>query len=111
MGVTSVVWNRINPTENSITICPILMCPDDCDFSCTLIIAEVENCENTIKWNRLGLDKTTEYNAERVGSEVEWFDKVNLFEFKKSDYEMVIKQFQNQLKIDKEKWKLRNRDY
>ena len=106
-----VVWNRINPTENTTTICPILMCPDDCDFSCTLIIAEVEDCENTVKWHRLGIDKTIEYNAEKVGSEVEWFDKVNSFEFKKSDYEVMITQFQNQLKIDKEKWERRNRNY
>lgn len=29
----NVVWNRILPDINWTTICPILMCPDDCDLS------------------------------------------------------------------------------
>lgn len=41
----AVVWNRILPNENETSICPILMCPDDNDFSCALIVAEIKNCE------------------------------------------------------------------
>ena len=46
-----VVWERILPKEKSTSICPILMCPDDCDFSCTIIVAEIETSKHFIKWN------------------------------------------------------------
>jgi hypothetical protein len=34
------------------------MCPDDCDLSCILIIAEVESTDSTVTWHRLGVDVT-----------------------------------------------------
>lgn len=103
-----VVWSRIEPNENSREICPILMCPDDCDFSCTLIVVEIENLIDKIRWNRIGIDKTTEYEAIKVGTNVGWFDKIGPFEFLESEYKVMIEQFRNQLEIDKEKWVVRN---
>ena len=84
------------------------MCPDDNDFSCTLIVAEIENCGKTIKWNRLGVDKTTEYNAEKVGSKVEWFEKINGLEFTKSEYEIMLTEFKKQYQIEKINWEKLN---
>ena len=37
----AVVWTRILPEIGATTICPVLMCPDDCDFSCTIVVAEI----------------------------------------------------------------------
>ena len=65
-----VVWKRILPNENEIEICPILMCPDDCDFSCTLIVAEIQNYGTFIQWKRLGLDETKEWEAEKLGQKL-----------------------------------------
>ena len=28
-----VVWKRILPEQNEVSVCPILMCPDDCDLN------------------------------------------------------------------------------
>ena len=103
-----IVWNRILPKLGEITVSPILMCPDDNDFSCTLIVAEIENCGKTIKWNRLGVDKTTEYNAEKVGSKVEWFEKINGLEFTKSEYEIMLTEFKKQYQIEKINWEKLN---
>lgn len=99
-----VVWDRILPKVGEKTICPILMCPDDNDFSCTIILAEIENYGNTIKWNRLGIDKTTEYDAEKVGSIAEWFEKISGFEFSNTDYEMMISEFKKHYLVEKTNW-------
>lgn len=95
-----IVWNRILPIENQITICPILMCPDDNDFSCTLILAEIENCNNFIKWKRLGIDKTQDWNPENVGSVVEWFDKISSFYFSKTEYMEMLEQFKVRMSFE-----------
>ena len=97
----AIVWKRILPNENETTICPILMCPDDNDFSCTLIIAEIRNCEEVIQWQKIGIDKTKDWEAEKVGSTVEWFDKFKEFNFSKSDYLTMLETFKQRLPIDK----------
>ncbi|GAO43340.1 hypothetical protein [Flavihumibacter petaseus] len=97
----AIVWKRILPDENETTICPILMCPDDNDFSCTLIVAEVRNCGDLIQWKHIGIDKTKKWEAEKVGSTVEWFDKFEELNFSKSDYLTMLETFKQQLPIDK----------
>ncbi|MDR6195696.1 hypothetical protein [Siphonobacter sp. SORGH_AS_0500] len=97
----AIVWKRILPDENETTICPILMCPDDNDFSCTLIVAEIRNCGDLIQWKQIGIDKTKEYEAEKVGSTVEWFDKVKELHFSKQDYLTMLEIFRQRLTIDK----------
>ena len=106
-----VVWNRILPSINHKVVCPILMCPDDCDFSCTLIVAEVEQTNDSVLWSRIGLDQTTEYNPQKIGSEVEWFDKLPSYKFAKTDYNLMIKNFKMQFEIDKVEWKIRTENY
>ncbi|WP_350289133.1 hypothetical protein [uncultured Croceitalea sp.] len=106
-----VVKKRILPEVNETTICPILMCPDDLDFSCTLIVAEIQNCENTIKWNRIGIDKTTEFEPEKVGSQVKWFDKMNKLEFTKTDYLKMLSDFEKFYEIEKVEWEKRNAEF
>lgn len=106
-----IVQKRILPNNNETTICPILMCPDDCDFSCTLIVAEIQNCGDIIKWNKIGLDKTTDFDAEKVGSEVEWFDKIDGFEFTKIEYDQMLSEFNKHYEIDKAEWEKRNAEF
>lgn len=96
-----IVWKRILPNENETTICPILMCPDDNDFSCILIVAEIKNCGNLIQWKKIGIDKTNEWEAEKVGSIVEWFDKLIFLEFTMQDYMKMLDKFKEQLTLDK----------
>ncbi|MEN2400115.1 hypothetical protein GKZ90_0010020 [Flavobacterium sp. MC2016-06] len=96
-----VVWNRILPNENETMICPILMCPDDNDFSCTLIVAEIKNYGQIIQWKKIGIDKTKEWDAEKVGSTVEWFEKLTELNFSKQDYLTMIETFKQQFLFDK----------
>ncbi len=72
---------------------PVLMCPDDCDLSCTVIVAEVETGDKYIKWNRLGIDKSNpreliEKNIFLVTG-VEWLDKVPQMSFSKESYRCI----------------------
>ncbi|MEZ5044997.1 MAG: hypothetical protein R2828_34185 [Saprospiraceae bacterium] len=106
-----VVWKRILPKNNSKETCPILMCPDDCDFSCTIIVAEIESNNRMVKWNKVGIDKTKELDANKVGSKVEWFDKMKPLQFDKTEYEAMIEKFKNQIQIDEEKWQIRNQEF
>jgi hypothetical protein len=95
---SKIVWERIKPETGEKTLCPILMCPDDCDFSCTLIIAEIENKDDEIiLWNKIGLDETeskeTYNNPEKIGSKIKWLNKINPLTFKKNEYDNVIDKF------------------
>ena len=99
-----IVWTRIKPNIGMKTICPILMCPDDCDFSCTIIVAEIENTGKTIRWNKVGIDETNEFDAEMIGSKVKWFDRISPMEFYINEYDAVIEDFDSQFQIDKNKW-------
>ncbi len=51
-GDVHFVWELIR-RDNS-TILPILLCPDDLDFSCTVIVVEVEKTKDFVYWNRVG---------------------------------------------------------
>jgi hypothetical protein len=106
-----IVWNRILPNEGQKIICPILMCPDDADFSCTLIDAEIENTGTTVRWARIGIDQTKEFEPEKIGSTVKWFDKVEPLEFKISEYKNMLDEFKKHFEIDKQKWEERNRKF
>ncbi|RYY37310.1 MAG: hypothetical protein EOP46_03175 [Sphingobacteriaceae bacterium] len=108
---SKIVWNRILPALNSKSICPILMCPDDLDFSCTIVVAEIECLEDIVRWNKMGLDITKDWQAESICSEVKWFDKLPPCEFSKIDYLAMIKAFELQFEVDKAAWAIRNEEY
>lgn len=108
---SKIVWNRISPVLNTVNVCPILMCPDDRDFSCTIIVAEVECFNDTVKWHRIGLDITKDWQAGSIGSEVKWFDKIPSFEFSKDAYLAMIKAFEAQFEIDRAAWVIKSEKF
>ena len=50
-GDIRFVWDVLNMENAPI---PILMCEDDADFSCIVIVAEVEKTKDYVYWNRIG---------------------------------------------------------
>lgn len=104
-----IVWKRILPEKGQKTICPILMCPDDCDFMCTLIVAEIENTGTTIRWNKIGLDQSEGSKPEKIGSTVEWFDKIEQLEFQVTEYVQMLDEFKINFEDDMLKWEEMNR--
>jgi hypothetical protein len=90
-----VVWERILPIDILSSIAPILMCPDDLDFSCSLVVAKVQITDQTVIWEKIGFDNTNEsvINPNTVGQEVIWFDTVNEFQFNLNQYMECINTF------------------
>jgi hypothetical protein len=69
----AVVWNRILPRDGKTEMAPILVCPDDLDFFCTVGVVEAARESDIVFWRRFGLDLTDAPDPEQVGSNVEWF--------------------------------------
>ncbi len=93
------VWESAKLEENVSKIFPILMCPDDCDFSCTIILAEVFSNGDSIYWKRIGLD-ARENILDSFGSKVKWINNIGSFVFRKNEYIRCLKIFEEAL--DKE---------
>ncbi|MDR3296145.1 MAG: hypothetical protein LBT26_10010 [Clostridiales Family XIII bacterium] len=49
------IWTLLNEKRNCNL--PVLLCPDDMDFWCTIIVAQVRFYEDTVVWERIGLVK------------------------------------------------------
>lgn len=60
-GDVRFVWDLL---EREKTILPIYMCPDDLDFSCIVIVVEVEKMKDYVYWNRIGLVNKKNYSFE-----------------------------------------------
>lgn len=80
---------------DKVKIIPILMCPDDCDLSCTLIVAEVETILDQVRWNRIGIDRNNPYDLINQNKFIEigvtWLDKVPIMNFQNEDYSALKK--------------------
>lgn len=50
-GDIRFVWKLI---EMDSVVLPLLLCPDDLDFSCIVIVAEVEKTKDYVYWNKIG---------------------------------------------------------
>ncbi len=88
-----VTWTRILPAIGQTTIGPILMCPDDCNFLCTTVVAEIKRTERTIEWIRLGTNASpTNKSADKMGQEVNWFPVLQ-FGFDTNDYLDCLERF------------------
>lgn len=47
------VWEMVNSQEELNV--PILVCEDDCDLSCIVIVAHIRKAENIVCWDRVGV--------------------------------------------------------
>jgi hypothetical protein len=97
----NLVWKRIIPDENEVKVCPILMCPDDLDFSCTTIVAEIQNYGTYIQWKRLGINEAISWEADTVGTQVRWLELFPKFDFEKTDYIRMLENFKRQYNLEK----------
>lgn len=83
------VLGRYKSNEEKIML-PILMCPDDCDLWCTVIVAEVLRDGTNIIWNRIGINRSTREELiesyDYIGLRVEWLEKIPKMVFKEKEY-------------------------
>lgn len=70
-GDVRFVWKVI---ELDKTVLPLLLCPDDADFSCIVIVAEAEKTEDCVYWHRVGfvLHEGEDFNEEKKSGILKW---------------------------------------
>lgn len=81
------------------SIVPVLMCPDDCDLSCTLIVVEVETSSEAVVWKRMGINISNPAEAMKrnrfLQHEIKWLSKIPIMYFSKEDYKSLENIYQN----------------
>ena len=86
----AVPWQRILPEIGCTGYAPILICPDDLDLSCGVVMVEVLAERDVVRWNRVGLDAT---KSGAVGSCIRWEDSLGPYAFRRADYERCLAAF------------------
>lgn len=96
------VWSWLGHIQaGDSKLVPLLVCPDDVDLSCIVIVAEQVVTENTVIWQRFGRDTNV---IEQTPDHVDWFSDVPSLVFKKDNFiqvfndlkDAVIQDFQTQ---------------
>jgi hypothetical protein len=88
-----VPWQRILPEVGCTGYAPILICPDDLDYSCGVVVVEVVAEADIIRWDRLGFDATRQG---AVASCVRWEIGLGPYRFRREDYERCLAAFRPQ---------------
>lgn len=52
---SKIAWELLEPTYDGSTVVPLLVCPDDMDLSCTVVVVEQIVDKQTVEWRRFGL--------------------------------------------------------
>ncbi|XZE19915.1 hypothetical protein SH449x_005245 [Pirellulaceae bacterium SH449] len=86
-----LTWDRIKPEIGQTQNCPILICPDDLDFNCTVIVASISRDEEYVTWNRFGLDCS--HSQTDVGTRVDWFPGLGPYVFTTDEYDTMLSLF------------------
>lgn len=92
-----IVWERAVPKIGEKLKLPILMCSDDIDLWCTLIMVEVETDKEYVYWNKFGLEDSDAIKPEEIGKSVEWFTGINSMRFDKNEYLNLLNQYRLRL--------------
>ena len=90
-----IVWNRFLDRNSARLMIPILCCPDDLDFSCSLIMVEAAMTDNVVRWSGFGFDRTEFSDLPiRVGSRIEPLATPTAFSFDRSQYDTMTAAFE-----------------
>ncbi|MDF9840243.1 MULTISPECIES: hypothetical protein [unclassified Paenibacillus] len=88
-GEREFILSRYKCTSKDFVM-PILMCPDDCDLSCTVVVAHVVRTGSRVVWKKLGIDMSSREDMltgdDPIGTTVDWLDEIPELTFRESDY-------------------------
>jgi hypothetical protein len=85
-----VPWQRILPDVGTTGYAPVLICPDDLDLWCSVVMAEVTAEPDVIRWDRLG------YNASprsAFGACIQWELGWGPYRFSRAEYQRCLAAF------------------
>lgn len=90
----NLVMERALPKEGETVRLPVLVCPEDLDLVCTVLIANAKTEGDYVVWESLGVDvHTPENHPQSVGSKVKWLNKIKPMYFKKQEYIACLNAF------------------
>lgn len=96
-GDTYLVWDRIYSTAPGWqTLVPLLVCSDDLDLTCTVIVVEQHADAAYVQWLRFGVLKDL---ITLQSPAVDWFDSVPSLTFERSHFQSVLDAFRKQENI------------
>jgi hypothetical protein len=87
---SEIPWQRILPEIGCTGYAPLLICPDDLDFNCSVVMAEVSAEPDMIRWDRLGFDAA---RLGAVGSCIRWEPSLGQYHFSRTEYEWCLAAF------------------
>jgi hypothetical protein len=86
-----LTWDRIKPESGHTKNCPILICPDDLNFDCAVIVVSISTDEDSVTWQRFGLDCS--HGQTYVGTRVDWFPGLGPYVFATEEYDTMLARF------------------
>lgn len=94
---TDLVWDRIYSTAPGWrTLIPLLVCSDDLDLTCTVIVVEQHALEDQIEWRRFGLlEEMITLEQPRVS----WFEAIPFAVFDRAQFHQMLDDFRKQENI------------
>jgi hypothetical protein len=97
----ALAWRRITRDDSdSSTIVPVLICSDDVDFSCSVVVVEQRCTSDKIIWQRFGYDYSV--LGDQVGATVKWFESPSAIEF---DRDMFLSALAELRRLIDHEWK------
>ncbi len=94
---TYLAWDRIYSTAPGWeTLVPLLVCSDDLDLTCTVIVAEQHADEHHVHWRRFGLlgDLITQQTPV-----ADWYGSIPSLTFERAHFQGVLDAFRKQENI------------
>lgn len=88
-----VPWERILPDDGCTGYAPVLICPDDLDLTCNVIMAEVVAEAGVIRWDRLGYSASPRPS---FGAYIRWEPGWGPYCFSRTEYERCLAAFRPQ---------------
>ncbi len=89
---TKIVWYYLGQLGNgNVSYIPLLVCPEDNDLSCTVIVTEQCVIDDIITWKRFGLLKGS--SQAQDPDTIDWFETIPELTFTRDNFKNVFGQF------------------
>jgi hypothetical protein len=91
------IRSTILPPEGGVEVAPVLICPDDLDLSCSVIVVQIERIAGSVIWRQVGVElgKLVELHGGMQTPTVEWWQGVGPFSFSLAEYEACLAAFES----------------
>lgn len=77
--------------DNTSTLVPLLVCSDDMDFDCTVLMVEQVVADGIVTWSRFGLSVSS---GLEVGVQTRWFVGCKPASFLASEFQQALEDFE-----------------